>query len=263
MAWIESHSVLIDHRKTREVAAILNIKPVYLLGHIHCLWHKVIELAEDGDITAWTEADIAYYSKWDGDQTVFSNALNGRFIDVLDDGIILIHDWLDYAGLFLTRKYSSGNIEKLKKIWKKHGCKYGKGKGKYNKKQANSKRTKSEQKLKLPNQPNQPNQPNLNTYSTFFNDFWKEYPERNGKKLLKAEAERLFAKIKDGDIELIMQAVRNYANSKGCRNGYAKDAVRFLRNNFWRDWLEPEKKQPLPEFKNQALVEKLKQEGRL
>ena len=96
-----------------------------------------------------------------------------------------------------------------------------------------------------------------------FESFWEEYPARNGKKLLKAEAERLFAKIKDGDIELIMQAVRNYANSKGCRNGYAKDAVRFLRNNFWRDWLEPEKKQPLPEFKNQALVEKLKQEGRL
>ena len=74
-----------------------------------------------------------------------------------------------------------------------------------------------------------------------FKEFWGLYPERNGKKLLKAEAMKLFAKIKDEDISLILQAVRNYANSTGCRNGYAKDAVRFLRNSFWRDWIEPEK----------------------
>lgn len=75
-----------------------------------------------------------------------------------------------------------------------------------------------------------------------FEEFWKTYPSRNGKKLLKKEAQDYFGKnIKDKEFSLLMKAVHNYANSKECRNGYAKDAIRWLRNDRWREWLEPEK----------------------
>lgn len=75
-----------------------------------------------------------------------------------------------------------------------------------------------------------------------FEEFWELYPKRDGKKVGKAEAKKYFvAKIKDEEFLLMMQAVRNYASSKGCRDGYAKDAIRFLRQDFWKDWIEKDK----------------------
>ncbi len=75
-----------------------------------------------------------------------------------------------------------------------------------------------------------------------FKEFWELYPKRQGKRVGKAEAKKYFvAKIKDEEFLSIMQAVRNYASSTGCRNGYAKDAIRFLRQDFWKDWIEESK----------------------
>ncbi len=75
-----------------------------------------------------------------------------------------------------------------------------------------------------------------------FEEFWEAYPARNGKKLLKADAQEAFKRIKDGDIPLLLQAVGNYAVSKTATDGFAKDAVRFLKKDVWRDWIEPEGK---------------------
>ena len=254
MAWIESHTTLQRHYKILRLATILDIKPVQVIGHIHCLWHNVLELKEDGDISSWTPEETESYALWGGLPNIFYNALKKEVLIEERNGYMLIHDWLDYAGRYLQGKYRTSNSERLKEIEKKH--------------------SQTGQTVRPETPPNLPNltKPNLtiNTYATnktlpldVFKKFWEIYPSRNGKKLSKAGAEKLFAKIKDVEFELILQAVRNYANSTECRNGYAKDAIRFLRGNYWRDWIEPEKKQPLPEFKNQALVDKLKLEGRL
>ena len=75
-----------------------------------------------------------------------------------------------------------------------------------------------------------------------FDEFWKVYPDRRGKKLLKKEAREFFLKkAKDEDIPQILKAARNYANSKGCRDGFARDAIRFFKEDYWRQWIEPEK----------------------
>lgn len=74
-----------------------------------------------------------------------------------------------------------------------------------------------------------------------FEKFWKIYPARNGKKLLKDDAKKFFIeKIKDEDFSLLMKAVENYAISKTVTDGFAKDAIRFLKKDFWRSWIEPE-----------------------
>lgn len=152
MAWIESHTVLGRHRKVLVLAQVLGADPVHIVGHLHVLWHTILEQQEDGDLSAWPESLIAQAAGWKGDAAHFVSAL--RQAGWLDDH--LVHDWIEYTGLFLTRKYSSGNVERLKAIWAKHGYKYGKGKGKYAKHHANSQRTGSEHKAKLPNltQPN-------------------------------------------------------------------------------------------------------------
>lgn len=145
MAWIESHSILIEHPKVREAAKILNIKPVIMVGHLTCFWHKVIELREDGDVSQWTDEDISYYSKWEGDPKLFYETLKNHFIDE-KNGLKLVHDWLDYAWKYLYSKYHTNNPKLLKAIQKKY-----RGKVKH------QGRPKLYPKVSLPNQPNQPN----------------------------------------------------------------------------------------------------------
>ncbi len=116
MAWIESHTVVARHRKTLALARALGVEVVTAVGHIHCLWHSALEQQEDGDLNGWSDAMIAELSLWKGDSAQFVVALQ-------DNGFLdgrLLHDWLDYAGRYLTNKYRSANPQRLKEIYKIH-----------------------------------------------------------------------------------------------------------------------------------------------
>lgn len=158
MPWVESHTVLARHRKTLMVAYDLKIPVVQVIGHLHVLWHTILEQQEDGDLTEWPDDMIEEAAMWEGHPGELLMSLRARgWIDGH-----LVHDWLDYTGAYLTKKYSSGNVERLKVIWMKHGYKYGKGLGKYAKQKASRKRAESEREERIPNLtlPN-PSEPNL------------------------------------------------------------------------------------------------------
>ena len=72
-----------------------------------------------------------------------------------------------------------------------------------------------------------------------FEAFWKLYPTRNGKKVGKQETLNLFIKsiATPEDYADLISAVKNYRICEQIENGYAKDPIRFLKNNFWKDWL--------------------------
>lgn len=158
MAWVESHTVLGRHRKVVLLADHLKVEIPALVGHLHLFWHAVLEQQEDGDLSQWSDAVIAHAAMWKGDATIFVAAL--RQFGWIDG--VLVHDWLDYVGEYLTKKYHSSNPQKLVSIWKAHGYKYGKGKGKYGKIQGSKKEVKSQPEVRLPNLtlPN-PSEPNL------------------------------------------------------------------------------------------------------
>jgi hypothetical protein len=67
-----------------------------------------------------------------------------------------------------------------------------------------------------------------------FDEFWKAYPSRNGRKLHRTEAEAAFRKIKPEDYLHLMQAVRNLSAS----DQLPKDAFRWLAKDRWREWLQ-------------------------
>jgi hypothetical protein len=148
MAWIESHTVLIRHRKTIGLAIALSVKPVQVIGHLHSLWHNVLEQAEDGDLTEWDDAFIAAAANWDGDAIFFCKALRG--LGWMDGNIV--HDWLDYAGRYLDSKYRTSQPDRLKQIKAKH-------------KSGNSQTKVRRKTPHLTNHtlPNQPNLPDLQT----------------------------------------------------------------------------------------------------
>jgi hypothetical protein len=116
MAWVESHTVLLRHRKVIELAKDLRIKPVYVVGHLHVLWHAVLEQQEDGDLSSWSDDFIAESSGYQGNAPQFVSLLQKH---TWLDGRVL-HDWLDYAGKYLESKYRTANPERLAAIKLKH-----------------------------------------------------------------------------------------------------------------------------------------------
>jgi hypothetical protein len=73
-----------------------------------------------------------------------------------------------------------------------------------------------------------------------FDTFWKTYPARNGKKLEKGETLRKFKLLSESDQISCVQAAKNYSDSQQAKTGYVRDPKRFLTNNFWKDWINPE-----------------------
>jgi hypothetical protein len=116
MAWIESHTVLLRHRKVLLLSADLNLPPVVIVGHLHVLWHAILEQQEDGDLRDWPDEMIAQAAAYTGDAKAFVLALQSR--KWLDGK--MVHDWLEYAGRYLQSKYRTANQSKLEKIYKKH-----------------------------------------------------------------------------------------------------------------------------------------------
>ena len=117
MAWTESHTVLLRHRKMIDLGKRLGIPPVYAMGHLHALWHSALEQQESGDLAKWNNQTIASAAAFDGNPNVFVSAL--RRSGWLDGKVL--HDWLDYAGRYLESRYRTSKPDKMAQIWAIHG----------------------------------------------------------------------------------------------------------------------------------------------
>lgn len=105
MAWIESHDNIGTHPKTRRAARMLGVSIPTMVGHLHLLWHWCLTYAEDGDLTGYDAQDIADAAMWEGEPQQFVDALihcgpgnRAGFLVRAEDGRLLVHDWMDYAG---------------------------------------------------------------------------------------------------------------------------------------------------------------------
>lgn len=79
-------------------------------------------------------------------------------------------------------------------------------------------------------------------HTDFFSDFWAVYPHRNGKPLGQTKCKKYCDNfINNGQWEKLFKAVENYSKSKAVNDGYAKDPINFLVDDYWQDWIEPEK----------------------
>ncbi len=72
-----------------------------------------------------------------------------------------------------------------------------------------------------------------------FETFWNGYPKRGNKKVGKKECQDFIKqKIKPEEWVSLLKATKNYANSDECKSGYARDPIRFLKKDYWRDWID-------------------------
>lgn len=255
MPWIESHTVLPRHRKVLLLAHDLQISIVQTIGHLHAFWYTVLEQQEDGNLAEWPDELMAKAALWEGDASTFVARLRAR--GWLDGA--LVHDWLDYAGLFLSKKYSSGNPQRLKQIWQVHGYKYGKGNAKFHKQKANSKRTASEPQANIPNQPNQPNltKPNQPNQPSEFEVVWAAYPRKIGKEA----ARKVWQKLNGSRpaVAVILTAIeqqRQTAQWKKDGGQFIPHLATWLNQHRWED----ETRASTPDWKTQFLNGERKRE---
>lgn len=120
MSWLKTDTKLRGHPKLEPTANDLSISEVYLVGHLQYMWLGALERYEDGDLSNISDSMIASLAGWNVKKA-------DAFVSVLTKHKWLenrvIHDWLDYAGDYLKRKYRR-QPEKLIEIWNKHGKVY-------------------------------------------------------------------------------------------------------------------------------------------
>jgi hypothetical protein len=75
----------------------------------------------------------------------------------------------------------------------------------------------------------------VDNFTTWFEGWWLLYPKRNGKRIGKGTAQKIAQGISSKWWDDLTVAVTNYAAS----GQIAKDPERFLKNDYWREWLEP------------------------
>lgn len=111
MAWLELHQSLPQHRKTLRLKTLLKIKTPQAVGHLCMLWLWALDNAQDGDISPFTDEEIAEISGWSGkDARKFMQALiSAGFVDENSS----IHDWLSYAGRLID--YRKNDAERKRK----------------------------------------------------------------------------------------------------------------------------------------------------
>lgn len=70
-----------------------------------------------------------------------------------------------------------------------------------------------------------------------FDSFWSSYPRRDGRRRGKEKTFGLFRALSAEDQKLAIVAAKNYADSGEAKRNYSRDPERFLKADWWRDWL--------------------------
>lgn len=108
MAWLESHQSLRDHPKKDRLAELLfngtvplDVSDYAAAGLLHYLWYWALDYSHDGDLSKFSDGQVAKGCRWHGDATLLIGSLiESGFVDQDRH----IHDWDQYVGRLLERR---------------------------------------------------------------------------------------------------------------------------------------------------------------
>jgi hypothetical protein len=106
MAWIESHQELLNHPKTLNLMNLMGWNIDTAIGKLHRFWWWCMDYAPDGDLRRHNAPQLAAavgISKNHAERFV-SAMIQTHWLDT--EPYFRVHDWWQYIGLFLQRKYS-------------------------------------------------------------------------------------------------------------------------------------------------------------
>jgi hypothetical protein len=247
MAWIESHQELARHPKTRKLARKLDVSLPAAIGHLHILWWWALDHAFDGDLTGWDSEDVALGAMWEGDPEVFIKALiesrgaSGHGFLEQDGERLFLHDWETYTAHLRARRESAQKANHIRwhsgRNLKDPSCELCRNPNGVASDSLTIPSTPSSEStvpnLTKPNptEPNQEPKTPSRPDDRDFEEFWKQYPRRqNGSKGSKKEARTAWNKLSPDKRALALSSLTIYEKAK---NGYPRDAVRYLRSEEW------------------------------
>lgn len=160
MAWIESHTTLREHPKTKRLCRLLGINRREAIGLLHILWWWVLDFAPEGDLSGFSDEDIADSIDWEGDAHELLGALRqAGFID--EDHHV--HDWDEHAEKWIARRRANAERMRLARA-QRNGSSHSKGSAHVQSTFA-ARAAQNGKSVGLPDQPDQPtnrtNQPDL------------------------------------------------------------------------------------------------------
>jgi hypothetical protein len=220
--WIASHINLRYHPKTIRLRQTLAAKDCHIVGHLICLWHWVAEYAFTGDLSRFSDQEIADAAGWTREADKFVRALvHCGFLDRAKSGL-RVHDWMDFCGdpikkridRSTERRTTADNVRQRQTM------------------SANGRQCPPIIEDRIVEK----NKNNTNTMFDF-EALWGKYPRPEGKK----EALRHFcASVKtDQDYQNIQKAMKNYL----CKIETEKIEPKFIKMgstwfNNWGDWID-------------------------
>ena len=79
-------------------------------------------------------------------------------------------------------------------------------------------------------------------YSEAFSEVWELYASATGRRVEKRAAYARFKKIPALSYPQLKKAIQNYGRSREVKRGFSKHFMRFLKDDYWPDWInrEPE-----------------------
>lgn len=95
----------LDHPKTLDFAARLNVELPTAIGHLELFWAFVGKKSPQGNIGKWPDGAIARACYWMAQPELFISALVGSgFIDTSASHRLLVHDWPEHAPRWVRSK---------------------------------------------------------------------------------------------------------------------------------------------------------------
>jgi hypothetical protein len=90
------------HPKFRRLQRELGLPSYAVVGLLESLWMLAAQFAEDGDLSRFSNLEIADYAGWEGDEKQLVEALIAcRWLD-RNDQTLSIHDWEDHRPDYLS-----------------------------------------------------------------------------------------------------------------------------------------------------------------
>lgn len=101
----------LDHPKTLDFAALLQIELPTAIGHLELLWAFTAKKAPQGNIGKWPDGAIARACFWMGDpQRFIQSLLQARLIESNSEHRYIVHDWHEHAPRWVRAKLAKANL---------------------------------------------------------------------------------------------------------------------------------------------------------
>ena len=231
-----------NHPKMLDLASRLDIPQAHAVGLVSMLHNWTPDVALAGDIGKWPNGAIARAVDWRGDPATFVQALiDSGWVDECSVNRLVIHDWEDHCENWVRAKAASLGVSFVTAIPAlKHGDDAGNEPPTDPHAEPPTDPPSPPRDQTKPNQ-TKPNQQECGKFATspWFDQFWVAYPTRKGRKRGRAAAAKLFAKLPEPAQLEVIEAAGNYAREtgEGPNDIPPRDAERFLKNEFWKDYL--------------------------